>query len=113
MVKKRSGGSLIGSWAFLIGVVLAIVIGLFGSINQILVVVLVLAGLLVGLFNVGAKETTPFLLAGTVLVIVSSFGKDVVSIVPVLDSTLQALLTLFVPATIVVAIKHVFSLSRN
>jgi hypothetical protein len=57
--------------------------------------------------------TTPFLLAGVSLIIASALGKDVMSGISVLYNILNTLLAVFVPSTIVVAIKHVFSLARN
>jgi|SRR3989344_1953991 len=111
MAKKS--GNILGGWAFLIGVVLALVLGLFGAINQTIAYILVLAGLIVGLLNIGDEETAPFLTAGAVLVIVSSLGGGVVGVISQVGDVLDALLLLFVPATIIVAIRHVFSLARR
>jgi uncharacterized membrane protein len=111
MAKKK--GSLIGSWAFLVGVVLALLIGLFGSITSNIVYVLAVIGIIVGLFNIADEEAHPFLMSGAVLIIASALGKDVVSQVPALSSVLHALSIIFVPATIIVAIKNVFSLARH
>ncbi|HLC37580.1 MAG TPA: hypothetical protein VJJ53_02265 [Candidatus Nanoarchaeia archaeon] len=110
MAKK---GSIIGSWSFLIGVVLAVVLGAVGSINQTITVALLILGLVIGLLNVTDKEVMPFLMAGTVLVIVSALGSSVLGAMPVVSRMLAAILTLFVPATIIVALKSVFSLARN
>ncbi len=114
----RNDGSIIGSWAFLIGVILAVLFGLFGAsagadLGNALVYILVVIGLIVGLLNIADRETTPFLLAGLTLIIASTLGRDVISTVPVLAGVLDALLLVFVPATIIVAIKHVFSLARR
>ncbi len=111
MAKKS--GNLLGGWAFLIGVVLAVVLALMGTLTQTLTTVLIVIGLVVGLLNVKSEETTPFLLSGAVLVIVSSLGQGVVSNIGVFDRVLNALLIIFVPATIIVALKHVFSLARR
>lgn len=110
---RKKGGNLIGSWAFLIGVILAVVLGLFGSLTPAMTTVLVIAGLIVGLLNIGDEETTPFLMAGTVLIIASSLGRDVVASIALANNVLQALLVLFVPATVIVALRHVFSLARH
>lgn len=113
MAKKKSG-NILGSWSFLIGVILALLIGLFGSLaNPTLTYILVVLGLVVGLLNIADEEVEPFLIAGAVLVIVSSLGQSVIDNVPLLDSVLGALAMLFVPATIVVALKHVFSLAKR
>jgi len=103
----------VGRWAFLIGVILAVVLGALGIVNSTWMSALILIGLIVGFLNISESETTPFLMAGVSLIIASALGKDVMSGLPVLYNILQTLLAVFVPSTIVVAIKHVFSLARN
>jgi len=125
-VKENS----VGAWAFFLGVILAVAIGI--SATSILPLskltqysspiygVLVLLGLVIGFsINVSEKDSQAFLLTGAVLVLVSKFGMESVTgsligigIGDTVASTFSALLTLFVPATIVVAIKTVFSLSK-
>ncbi len=117
-----------GAWAFLIGVILAVIIGLstnllpiplLSSYSSQIYAVLVLIGLFIGSLNTIGKDSQTFLIAGTVLVIVSRFGIDAVTgsligfpIAEAVRTVFSALLTLFVPATIVVAIKTVFSVTR-
>mgnify|MGYP001614593209 CR=1 FL=1 len=110
---KKSGGNQIGSWAFLIGLVVAVVVGLFGQLGSVWLMALVVIGLLVGLLNVADRETTPFLMSGVILIIASAFGGNVLSPVPYAGPIFDALLSLFVPATIVVAVKNVFSIARD
>ena len=105
--------NMIGSWAFLIGVVLAVVLGLVGSTNETWILILVLIGLIVGFLNIAANEAEPFLLSGAVLIIASGLGGSVMESVPVINEVLLALLAIFVPATIIVAIRNVFSLARR
>ena len=112
MVRKSS--NLIGSWAFLIGVVLAVVIGAgLLQINSTWTMILVIIGLIVGLLNITGKEVEPFLISGAVLVIASSLGNNELGSIPILNGILSALLAIFVPATIIVAIKNVFNLARH
>lgn len=101
-----------GSWAFLIGVILAV---LFGFLPEAVWVtwVLVLLGLIIGLLNITDKEVTPFLTAGVVLVITSSLGGGVLGSVGILGTVLENMLALFVPATIIVALKSVFALAKS
>ena len=111
-------GNTIGAWAFLIGVLLAVLVGFFGDYLISLVgngfyVVLVVAGLLVVFFNVAARETNSFLLASVSLVIVGYMGQPVLGVVSYVGSVLTSLLVLFVPATVVVALKSVFTLARD
>lgn len=107
-------GNIIGSWAFLIGVILAVVLGAWKEqLSTTFVYILVVIGLVVGILNITGRETNAFLMSGTVLVIISGFGGGAVYGVKFLPGILAALMTIFVPATIVVAIKNVFTLARN
>jgi len=110
---KGKNKNMLGSWAFLVGFVLAIVIGLFGTLTANLVIALAVIGLIVGLLNIADEEAAPFLMAGAVLVIVATFGQNVMASVPAANGILQALLALFVPATLIVAVRSVFSLARK
>lgn len=132
MAKKR-GGFLLGPWAFLVGAVLALVIGVFNSgafntpfvgpeVYSLLLAILIIAGILVGILNVKSKESSKFLLAGLALVIVSFMGDSAISALEtisvfslgsILRSLLNALLILFIPATIIVALKSVFEITRD
>ena len=109
----KNKGNLIGSWAFLIGVILAVVLGALGSLSTVMLTVLVVIGLIVGLLNVADEEASPFLMSGVVLIIASALGQDVTSVIPRINGILNALLLIFVPATIIVAIKNVFSIARR
>ena len=111
----RRGGRIekIGKWAFLLGVVLAIVFAFIGRMTPEVVAILVIIGLVVGLLSVGEKEVQAFLLSGAVLIIASAFGQNAVRTFGILERILDALLVIFVPATIIVAIKNVFSIATS
>lgn len=127
MVIKSKENS-IGAWAFLVGVILALVVGISSVLipvsfivkhNMTVYAILVLLGLMVGFLNVTGRESQTFMIAGAVLVIVSKFGMDSVtgsliglSIGTAVSSVFTALLVMFVPATIVVALKSVFSIAQ-
>ncbi len=110
---KLGKSNRIGGWAFLIGVVLAIVLGLLGSYSVAWLLFSVVIGLVVGLLNVTDQETHPFLTSGIILIIASWLGQDVLSGAPLLNNILQNLLAIFVPATIIVAIRNVFTIARR
>jgi len=112
MVKKVSMMQKIGSWAFIVGIVISLVAG-FWQLGLVLTAVLIVLGLIVGFLNVTGSESTPFLLATVSLVIVSNFGGAVLANVsPVLQNMLNALIVFVIPATIIVAIKSVYSLAK-
>ena len=123
----RSRENLIGAWAFLIGIVLAIIIGIFAtligkkSISPGLLALLALLGIIVGYF-VSEKDVQTFLIASVSLVIVSFAGIQgfVLSAAlggfdlnQLITTILGTLLLLFIPATIIVALKTVFSIANN
>lgn len=119
----RSRENLLGAWAFLGGVILALIVGIFAgrSIDPLIPGVLAVLGVVVGFF-VAEKDVQTFLLASVSLVIVSYAGVSGlilnaavlgVNIEKYVLGILGALLTLFVPATIIVAIKTVFSLAKS
>ncbi|MBS3091271.1 hypothetical protein J4217_02370 [Candidatus Pacearchaeota archaeon] len=115
--------NVIGAWAFFIGLVLAILVGLVArnNINPWIQGVLAVLGLVVGYF-VAEKDVQTFLLASLSLVLVSFAGIQGMVLNAAVAGTgltraisyiLGALLNLFVPATIVVALKTVFSISKS
>ncbi len=89
------------------------ILGALGVVQGTWVAILVVLGLIVGILNVTDEEVRPFLTAGTVLVLVSFLGRDVLGTVPILGNILNAVMALFVPATFVVALKSVFSLAKK
>jgi len=114
MARKKKG-NMLGSWSFLIGVILALVFGFIqiGGLSQNITYFLVVLGIVIGLLNIADEEVHPFLMAGVILVIVGTLGQGVVSAVPAFDRILQSMTVLFVPATIIVALKSVFTLARR
>jgi hypothetical protein len=121
----RDRENMFSAWAFLIGVVLALIGGmlsaLFGHLNPIVLGLLLLLGFVVGFIGVSPNDITKFMTAAVSLVIVSYAGTAGVrnieflnwEIGNIVSSTLGALLVLLVPATIVVAIRSMFSISQR
>ena len=119
-IKTRE--NLWGAYAFLIGIVLSMLIGFFAgsNTNPVILGILSILGVIIGFF-VTEKDVQTFLLASVSLVIVSFAGIQGlvlsaavmgINIGMFVASTLGALLVLFVPATIIVALKTVFSISH-
>jgi hypothetical protein len=127
----KSKENYIGAWAFFIGVLLALIIAAlktysstaFLQFNQLFYIILVLMGVTIGSVKIRNEDIKTFLLAGTVLVIVSNFGLEGFSDRlggSLLDIKLGllgqeifgALLVLFIPAVIIVALKSVFSITK-
>ena len=119
----RSRENLVAAYAFLVGVVLAIIFGLFQksleSASGIFYSALIVIGLIVGFANVGDKNPNTFLIASLTLVIVGALGNDPLIyvnqnnfVVTALRNVLISLLVLFVPATIIVALKTIFAYAK-
>mgnify|MGYP001558785734 FL=1 len=111
----------IGEWAFIIGVLIAIVMGLFsgtltGDVKGWLVLLLVVLGLIVGMLNVTAGESTPFLVAAVALLLTGTVGSTL-SNIPRIGEYLQGIvvnIAVFVtPAAIVVALKSIQSMAKD
>ena len=109
----KSNFSKISGWAFLIGVLVALVFGFMGSTNTNVWMGLVVLGIIVGLLNISSAESKNFLMSWGVLIVVSSLGRDALRGLPWLINVLNALLVLFVPATIVVATRNAFNMARS
>jgi len=116
----------IGDYSFIIGVIVAVVLGiaqpaLDSSWVTWLTTLLILAGLVIGFLNVSGKETKDFLLVAVSLVIVSyvatATGNNYLGNVQVIGAYLQgifnSILSIVVPATIVVALKEIWELAKE
>ena len=111
----------LGEWAFIIGVAIAVILGVASqwvpaSMIPILGGVLVLMGLVVGFLNVTGKETKDFLLVGAVLILAATGAKSLTAlgIVGVLMAqTFSMLMVFIVPAVLVVSLKAVLAMSKD
>ena len=107
--------NIIGGWAFVIGIVLAILIGIGVDMTNSIVAVLAVLGIIIGLLNITDKEVQPFMLASIAVLLASYMGGDVLSMVPMikLGNALQAIMAMVVPAIIIVALKEVFEIAKG
>ncbi len=125
MIKARE--NIIGAWAFLIGSILAIIVGVVSAITRnttadpIILWILAILGLVVGFF-VAEKDVKTFLIAAVAVVAVCYMGIQGLVINSAIlgagidkfvTSVLGSLLFFFIPATIIVALKTVFSLAKS
>lgn len=111
-----------GAWAFIVGVIVALALGLLpASLQSVGVPVLVVLGLVVGFLNVTEKETSQYIMAAVAIMIaVYTAGSAI-------DAQLESLgriggylvgllsnINIFVfPATIVVALKAIYGISKD
>ena len=116
--------NLPAAYAFFTGIILAIMLGVLNkyspstTTNSLFYILLVLIGVTIGFLHTTDKNTTTFLLASVSLVIVGGMGNNTLifisnlsPILAILRDIMSNLLVLFIPATIVVALKTVFSIT--
>lgn len=114
----------IGKYAFIVGVVVAVILGL--AIKQLqtaevwLTSLLVVLGLVVGFLNISGKETKEFLWVTVALVIVAYAAKDQIGawetevkfVGQYLSGIFSSVVNFVVPASVVVALRETWELSK-
>ncbi len=117
--------AIVGKVAFVVGVLFAIVGGIWGGkshpTNDFVIVVLLIAGILIGLLNITAKEA-PIVLSAAVALIILGIWGDSGAAEPVYNvsealwenmlGVVCAFALLMAPAAIIIAIKAVISTAR-
>jgi len=102
----------IGKWAFVGGLVVAVLAGLFFQPGWA-VWVLAILGVIVGLLNVTAEDTRAFLLASIAL----TLSATALNTLPIVGTALSYILPFVVAfvagATIVIALKELFQTARG
>ena len=107
----------VGSWSFIIGLVIALIFGLMPSLSGgSWISILVILGVIVGFLNVTGKEVHGFLVA-SIAVMLAGGSSNIMSAVPLVGSFLEKILNNFVifvaPAAIIVAVKELLTLARD
>src|SRR4030043_2167704 len=112
--------SMIGFWAFIIGLIIAIVVGIMAALGMAtafmpaVIIVLIILGLIIGFLNITAKEIVLFLVATIALIVVGGVFAPLTAlgIGKILDNILSYVATLMAPAAIVAAIKALWSVGK-
>jgi len=131
-VKKeiREGTKDIGKWSFIIGLGIAILVGLwagFGNIDMkiltVLYGVLAVLGFIVGLINISGKEAQSFLVATIALMVGSSamdsalgalkFEQHIGLLMNAISKMLSAINYFIAPAAFVVALILIYKLGKD
>ena len=108
----------VGHFAFVGGVLLAIIAGLLRTTSTFFAFSLLLLGIVVGFLNISAKEVTPFLVATIALLVAGTADFQILNIIfdplgSVLNSLFAYIRIFVAPAAIVVALKTVIALARD
>jgi len=122
MAKGKSNVlGMIGFWAFILGLVIAVVVGILAALGIVgaavmpaIIIVLIILGLIVGFLNITAKEILLFLVATIALIVVGGVFAPLsaFSIGAMLDAILALVATLMAPAAIVAAIKALWAVGK-
>ena len=109
----------IGSWAFILGVLIAIIAGLAAAMvveyAAMITLVLIILGLIVGFLNINDKETQPFLVATIALMAVklSLHELDILNIGAYLTAIVGNLAAFVAPAALILALKAIYKLGKT
>ncbi len=107
--------SKMGRWAFIIGLIIAVLLGFVSFTYASLI--LVILGLIVGFLNVSEKEATSYLIAVITLMIVGIAGLQALSVLGSLYIWIQTVLTSFIifiaASAVVVAIKELLDMGKS
>jgi hypothetical protein len=121
VTRTDMGMSNLGAWAFIIGVLIALVAGLAGSIAPGLVAwgvpILVILGIIVGFLNISDRETEGFVFMTVAIVVVASLSGTFLATVPLIGGAMQAIFSNIIafvtPAAIIVSLKAILSMARE
>lgn len=121
-----------GEWAFLLGVILALIVGLFSAQLQeagfslYVTGVLAILGLVVGLLNIREKEINSFLIAAIALLAVVNSWQPITEMITdalgeIVGATLNSWLSKFfsalaafvMPAALVLSLKAIYNLATS
>ncbi len=108
---------LVGAAAFLVGMILSIIGGIWIRDSGTITLILVIGGILVGLLNITAKEVVPFLIATIALIVVGQTGFVSLNDVAVgfgdgLNAIVGYIAAFMAPAAVINAMRAVWALAR-
>ena len=106
----------LGKWAFIIGLIVAIVMAFISGYTATVLLILFILGLVVGFLNITEKNTIKFLVATATLLILGVASISALSVLGIISSYLNAILANFIAfvsaAALVVSIKAVTDTSK-
>lgn len=113
-VEKGKVMGLIGFWAFIIGLIIAVVMGIIAPANPVAIIVLIILGIIIGFLNITAKEVPTLLLATIALIVVGNVFSplNMLDIGKVIGNMLSYVATLVAPAAVIAAIKALWQIGK-
>ena len=113
-IKSHNPIEIIGTWSFLIGFVIAVILGIFNQLaseSNSLLWFLLIIGVIVGLLNITAHEIVPFLIAGIALMLTGTVIEQIPLIW--LKNSIANIVIFVLPAVIIASIKTVLALAST
>ncbi len=108
---------MIGKWAFLIGLILAVIAGFITGYAQYIALVLFILGLVVGFLNVSGKDAQKFLISVVALLLLGVGSISALAVLGIVSTYVNSILGNFIAfvgaAGLVVAIKSVVETSKK
>ena len=116
-VEKAKVMGLIGFWAFIIGLVIALVCGIVAAISSgmdtsWIVIILIILGIIIGFLNITAKEVPTLLLAVIALIVVGNVFAPLPGVGKFIGSVLTYVAVLVSPAAIIAAVKALWVIGK-
>jgi len=100
----------VGSWAFIIGLIIAIVAGVLGTPGGLTVWVLAVLGLVVGIINVTHSEAQLYLVASIAFLVSAA---SLIVILPPLAKMLTNIIIFVGPSAAVVALRALYDIAKE
>lgn len=110
MAKKSS--AKLGVWAFIVGLIIAIIAAFFGM-NNTWVIVLGILGIIVGLLNITNREVMLYLLASITLMISAGSLNAVVGKVVYFSVFLGYVIAFVAPGAAIVSLRALYEVARK
>ncbi|MCX6774523.1 MAG: hypothetical protein NTY99_00315 [DPANN group archaeon] len=102
-----------GHWLFLLGVVLAVVLGFAMPDKGWAMGLLALIGLIVGLVNITATEVKDFLIAAIALIVAAGSFALIPMVGTYIVEIMKYLLAMVAPAATIVALVQIWKLAKS
>ncbi|MFA4886885.1 MAG: hypothetical protein WC595_01605 [Candidatus Nanoarchaeia archaeon] len=103
----------VGSWSFIVGFLIALVLGAIGLTTPTVVYALLVLGLVVGILNISDKEIVPFLVATVALIVAGSAAGSISQIPPSISNILVNITIFVVPAAVIGSVKAIYALASS
>jgi ATP synthase protein I len=109
---------LAGRYAFIVGLVISVIVGLvnvagFVVVGDILLGLLIILGIIVGFLNITGTEAGKFLMGTVALLLVGAALSTVLSTFPLVLPILQAFTSFVAGAALIIALKEVYIISKT